>query len=271
MKSTYLLAGFALALLLSGCAAVYQTEQTPDDLYYSPTTVTPKERDVVANNNDNDARYEEYISSSDDRYLRMKVTNRNRWNAIDDYSYWNDSRFDFYGYNYYSNFYGNSYYNNWSFYPGFNFGYNNFYSYGYNPYSFGYNNNYNPYYSYYGGYYNPHGYGYGSGYGIQNNAGPRKYSSGSNVASYRNNNYNNSNTAQPSRSNNSNGNSFGNLMRRVIAPPANSPSGTPSTTVDRPARTFSPSGQAPSSNTGGSSGGFGSTGSSSDAPRKPRG
>lgn len=270
MKSTFLLVSFATVLLCTSCATVYQTEQTPDDLYYSPNIITPKEKDIIAKNRDNDARYEEYVSSSDDRYLRMKVANRNRWDAIDDYSYWNDSRFDFYGNKYYNNFNGNSYNNSLSFYSGFSFGFNNFCACGYNPYSFGYSSYYNPRYNYYGGFYNP--YNYGSSYTLdKNNTGPRRYSSsGSNVAAYRNNNYNNTNTARPSRSNSTNDNSFGNLIRRVIAPPTNSPSGTPSTTVDRPVRIFSPS-TTPSSNTGGSSGGFGSTGSSSDAPRKPRG
>lgn len=269
MKSTFLIVGFAIVLLCTSCATVYQTEQTPDDLYHSPSIVTPKEKDIIAKNQDNDARYEEYVSSSDDRYLRMKVANRNRWDAIDDYSYWNDSRFNFYGYNYSNNFYGNGYYNNMSFYTGFSFGFNNFYTYGYNPYSFGYSSYYNPRYNYYGGFYNP--YNYGSSYTLdKNNAGPRRYSGGSNVVAYRNNNYNNSNTTRPSRSNATNNNSFGNLIRRVIAPPRNSPSGTPSTSVDRPARTFSPS-TTPTSNTGGSSGGFGSTGNSSSVPRHPRG
>jgi hypothetical protein len=274
MKSTYFLVCFASALLFTGCAAVYQTEQTPDDLYYSPATVTPKAKDVVASNQDNDARFEEYISSSDDRYLRMKVANRNRWDVIDDYSYWNDSRFDFYGYNYYNNFYGNNYFNNSAFYPGFNFGFNNFYGFGGYQSIYNYGNGFNGFNifnnGYYGGFYNP----YYSLASYKNINAPRGYTSGSNISAYRNGRYNNTNnfnlppSPQPRRDNS---NSFGNLIRRAITPPANSPSGTPSTTVDRPSRTFTPSGSAPSSNTGGSSGGFGSSGSSSDAPRKPRG
>ncbi len=272
MKTAFLLVSFSAAVLFTGCASIYQTEQTPDDLYYSPANVAPQEKEVVKNSN-TDAQYEEYISSSDDRYLRMKVANRNRWEALDDFSYWNDSRFDYYGYNYYNNYYGygyNSYnyFNNWAFYPSYSFGFSNFYGYGYNPFYFGYTSYYNPYYSYYGSYYNP----YYSGYiAIDNNYGPRRYSSGSNISSYRNGNYNNFNTPSgnlPARNNNNS--SFGNLIRRVIAPSAGSTSGIPSTSVDRPVRTFSPS-STPSSNTGGSSGGFGSSGSSSSAPRKPRG
>lgn len=271
MKSAFLLLSFASAVLLTSCASVYQTQQTPDDLYFSPTKVEPATKEVAQNTND---RYEEYISSSDDRYLRMKVANRNRWEVLDDYSYWNDSRFDYYGYNYFNNYYGYgyngyNYWNNWAFYPSYNWGFSNFYGYGYNPYFFGYTSFYNPYFSYYGGYYNP--YYWGNNVIVHNNYGPRRYSSGSNIAAYRNSNYNNTNTpagSTPARNNSSS--SFGGLVRRVIAPPTGSPSGTPSTTVDRPARTFTPS-STPSSNTGGSSGGFGSTGSSSSAPRKPRG
>lgn len=274
MKSAFLLLSFASVVLLTSCASVYQTQQTPDDLYYSPSKVEPQEKEVTKSNNED--RYEEYVSSSDDRYLRMKVANRNRWEALDDYSYWNDSRFDYYGYNYYNNYYGYNYYNNWgfnnnwAFYPsyGLSFGYSNLYGFGYNPYYFGYTNYYNPYYGYYGGFYNSF---YNYGYTIHNNYGPRRYSSGSNISSFRNSNYNNYNTPAgniPARNNNNS--SFGNLIRRVITPATGSPSGTPSTTVDRPARTFTPS-TTPTSNTGGSSGGFGSTGSSSTAPRKPRG
>lgn len=270
MKSAFLFIGFASALLFTGCAAVYQTDQTPDDLYYSPTNTTPNEKDVVTYNKDNSARYEEYISSSDDRYLRMKVSNRNRWDAIDDYSYWNDSRFDFYGYNNYNNYYGYNY-NNAAFYPGFNFGYNNFYSFGGYQSFFGYGNGFNNFYNgNYGGFYNPY---YSLAFYKNVNA-PKGYTSGSNISAYRNNRYNNANSfnlpssAQTREDNNK---SFNNLIRRVIAPLANSPYGTPSTTVDRPSRTFSPSAPAPTSNTGGSSGGFGSSGSSSNTPRKPRG
>jgi hypothetical protein len=277
MKSAFLLLSFASAVLFTGCATTYQTQQTPDDLYYSPTRVEPAAKEVAKNTN-NDDRYEEYISTSDDRYLRMKVANRNRWETLDDYSYWNDSRFDYYGYNYYNNFYGYNYFNNWNnfnnwgFFPnnGFGMGFGNFYGFGYNPYYFGYTNFYNPYNGFYGGFYNPNYWGNNVVHNNNNN-GPRRYSSGSNVAAYRNSNYNNYNTpAGNTPARNSNNSSFGGLVRRVIAPPTGSPSGTPSTTVDRPARTFTPS-TTPTSNTGGSSGGFGSSGSSSSTPRKPRG
>ncbi len=267
MKTAFFPIIITMIVAFSSCSTIYKTEQTPDDLYYSPTKELPKED--VAKNEDRNARYDEYISSSDDRYLRMKVANRYQWEGLDDYSYWNDSRYDFYGYNYYNNAYG---YNYGGYYPGLSFGFSNFY--GYSPYSsyYGYGNGFsNSYYGYggYGSYYNPY---YSLAY-YKNTSAPRGYTSGSNLSAYRNRNYNNYNlpnlppSAQPRRDNS---NSLSNLIRRVVAPPAGSSSSTPSTTVDRPARTFTPS-TTPTSNTGGSSGGFGSSGSSSSAPRKPRG
>ncbi len=73
-------------LLLSSCSSAYKATSTPDDVYYSPAP------DAKAGAED---RYDDYTSSSDDNYLRMKVRNRYQWNGIDDYSYWNDSRYDF--------------------------------------------------------------------------------------------------------------------------------------------------------------------------------
>jgi hypothetical protein len=82
----FLLFGMAGALLLSGCAA-YKASRTPDDVYYSPAKPAIDRVD--------EDRYEDYSSNSEDRYLHMKVRNRYMWNGIDDYSYWNDSRYDF--------------------------------------------------------------------------------------------------------------------------------------------------------------------------------
>lgn len=70
-------------LILSSCST-YKAGRTPDDVYYSPAKAVPAGED----------RYEDY-SNGDDNYLRMKVRNHYQWNGIDDYSYWNDSRYDF--------------------------------------------------------------------------------------------------------------------------------------------------------------------------------
>jgi len=80
-----LLYGIAAAVVgLSSCSA-YKASRTPDDVYYSPAKPSIERAD--------EDRYESY--SSEDNYLRMKVRNRYQWNGIDDYSYWNDSRYDF--------------------------------------------------------------------------------------------------------------------------------------------------------------------------------
>ena len=93
--------------LLSGCSTAYQSGQTPDDVYYSPGRDggSRREEEKVREQQE---RYEEYASSQDDRYLRMKVANRNRWSGIDDFDYWYDSRYDFSRYNHFSNW--NSFY-----------------------------------------------------------------------------------------------------------------------------------------------------------------
>jgi len=81
-----------VAAVFTSCSSAYKSTQTPDDVYYSPGTA----REVrYADNRSNDDRYEDYVNSNDDQYLRMKVQNRARWNGIDDYDYWNDSRYDF--------------------------------------------------------------------------------------------------------------------------------------------------------------------------------
>ncbi|CAN5535943.1 hypothetical protein BH10BAC2_BH10BAC2_09420 [soil metagenome] len=81
----FLLVGLTGSLLLSGCSA-YKASRTPDDVYYSPAKPAVEYAEAD--------RYEDY-SNSDDNYLRMKVRNRYQWNGIDDYNYWNDSRYDF--------------------------------------------------------------------------------------------------------------------------------------------------------------------------------
>ena len=83
--------------------------------------------------------YQDYQNYQDDRYLKLKVANRNRWSTIDDWGYWNDPRFNnaFYpsymGWNsWYTGYYGASWY--YPFGSSFSLGWG-----GYNPYSsFGY-------------------------------------------------------------------------------------------------------------------------------------
>ena len=84
------LSAFVAATILSGCSTAYQMGQTPDDVYFSPG----QEVETYASNNNknNDERYQEYVSTMDDRYLRMRVSNRNRWSTIDNCRFWKDMR-----------------------------------------------------------------------------------------------------------------------------------------------------------------------------------
>ena len=130
----YLLSVIAL---FASCSTAYKTSQTPDDVYYSPG-----KKIYVTDAVD---RYESYPSSPDDAYLRMKVKDHDKWNAIDDYDYWYDSRY--YMNNYYSPYtssvsiglgFG-------SYYPYYSYNTHLYNSYGYSSYG------YNPW----GSWYNP--------------------------------------------------------------------------------------------------------------------
>ena len=97
----------SLAVVFSSCTTAYKSGQTPDDVYFSPER--PKEEYVRVQKTE-DRRYQgqDYYSYEDDRYLRMRVRNRNQWSYLDEYYR------DPYAYNYYSynrNYYYNSYYN----------------------------------------------------------------------------------------------------------------------------------------------------------------
>ena len=106
-----------LSCIGTSCTSLQQTTvATTDDLYY-----TPNNTNTIAevNNNrkneqiegDNQAEYQDYQSYPDDRFLRLKVANRNRWDAIDDFGYWNDPRFNIGWNNWYNGFYGSSWFN----------------------------------------------------------------------------------------------------------------------------------------------------------------
>jgi len=207
--------------LLTACSSAYKTGQTPDDVYYSPAR---SEGGVVAGKN-NDG-YDEYVSSTDERYLRMKVQNRSRWGAIDDFNYWNDPYGTFnYGIGYgYTSYFGNYYYS--PFYSPF--AYNSLYWSGY----------YSPFYSdYYGWGYYPYPVVVKNPIKIANTNRPT-------LGSYNNSNYNNVNNA---------GRSSG-TFRKVFSPnPYNNSNNSPSRSSDAPVRTYTPSSSGSSSS--GSSGG----------------
>lgn len=244
------------AMLFTGCTTVYNSGQTPDDLYFSPAETLQEERSGYSKND----RYQEYLNSEDDRYLRMKVRNRDRWSSIDDYNYWYDSRFDHYSYNMYNNpVYGRFGYNNFGV---NNFGFNNFglnnWRYRFNPsFGLGYYNPWQPSFYGYGGYYSPV-------FPVVYYKNPRVYTgttNKSNLSSYMNNRYYNSNSRQNNNSN------FGNLVKKVLTSP-NTGNNNNANTYERPVRTITPG--TSNSNAGGRSGGYNSTGSSSSSGRPPR-
>jgi len=252
MKYKLLLFGFIAAMTVS-CSTTYKASQTPDDVYYSPAKFGASQKDVAKED-----KYEDYVSAQDDQYLRMKVRDRERWSTIDDYSYWNDTRYvPSFSYGYYQNNWNNMYawnspysFNNWS---------NPFY---YSPmFSLGYNS--------YGGYYPSMGIGYGYGYGytpysnVYISKNPVRASSSINrpvLGGYNNRNYNNVNS-------NNYRQGLGSSIRRVFAPSDNNYSNrnTNTNTYRAPERSYTP---APSSSSGSSY--SGGSARSSGVSRPPR-
>ena len=117
MKPTTLLLAFSTAIILSSCTTAYKTGQTPDDVYFSPAR---QHDEYVRTDNNENNKYRTDDEYYDDRYLRMKVHNHNRWSDPDE-SYYYDKR-------YYATVYTGGICNNpWS------------------PYTY-WNNYYNPYY-----------------------------------------------------------------------------------------------------------------------------
>ena len=271
MKHSLIIA-VIIAGLLSGCSTSNISTQTPDDVYYSPAKGTPAS--IVGQKQQDE--YENYQSSNDDQYLEMKVHNYNLWSSLDDYSYWYDSRYNYYNYNNYAN----SWYSN----P---YSYNSFSPYSYNSFSPYYNN-------YYGGYnnwaeWNNPGYVVACYKNIKVSA--NTYTSGSAITAYHNRTYNTSNypnitsKSYQSSGNSSNTNSFGNIIRRAFTPQSSSPlpnqprssTNINNQTYSNPVRVYTPAptstpstSSTPSSSAGGASGGYNSTGSSSGGGRSPR-
>ena len=212
-----------LSVVFSNCSTAYKTGSTPDDVYYSPGT-----KAAITEND----RYEDYTSAGEENYLRMKVHNRYQWDAIDDYSYWNDSRYDF-GY---------------SCFPSRQVMLNP-----YNPYSAW---SFGLYYSPWSSFYNPY-------YTIVYYKSPRAYygSTGkANLSAYRNGNY--------YYNNNANKQSFGSLLKSAFSNNNNS-NYNYNNTDNNPTRSFNSS-YTPSNNAGGRSGGFNSSSSSGGTrPSRP--
>jgi len=251
MNSRIILLGFAVAAF-SSCSTAYKTGQTPDDVYFSPARETAAYVKVEKEENEyyqparterSETRYrnDEYVNS-DDRWLRMRVRNRYRWSAFDDYE-WNDYR-----------------YNSWS--------YNSYNS--YTP----FNNYWNNYYSW-NSYYNP----YNTRVILvspKNNPVVYNRVRDFNLNGYSNNTYSNTNgssrgkvmgrgTNNPGYNNNNS--TLGNSVRRVFSNGNNNSGGrdtyvNPSSS-DRPSRTYQPPASSSNSSSNSRSSGSSSSGSSS--------
>jgi hypothetical protein len=116
MKSQILLLALTAAAL-SSCTTSYKTGQTPDDVYFSPVR---QQDEYVQTERKDQNRYQSREDYYDDRYLRMRVADRQRWSELDDYYYFGNRN----DYSYYNSLYWN---NPWT------------------PCTY-WNNNYNPYY-----------------------------------------------------------------------------------------------------------------------------
>lgn len=277
---------------LASCSTAYKMGQTPDDVYYSPAKpqsayVSREERNgddsyYEANprrrstqyNQYNDPYYSGYDMYRNDRFLRMSIGNRYRWNGYNDYLMYDG----FYNYNRFSifnDFYFSSPWNSFSYWNSF-----------YNPYSsFGYG--YQPY-SYYGyGYGTPVIIGGGSKYpvtNIQPTARPRPFNPAGYTNSFSNNNrylnsnaytspsntnssrYNNSNMRY-NNSNNSyyNNNNSNNRVNTYRSESNNSFFNNNNSSSNNSSRAYTPSTSSGSSSSGGGS----SSGSSGGGVSRP--
>ena len=133
----------ALVLFAGSCTTAFKSGQTPDDVYFSPERKAAGGNEYVQTNREDEYRPSQERRSSrvdnddyaydDERYLRMKVRNRNRWSDLD--YYYNDP----YAAGYYSRaglynglgLYGSSFwspYSYWNAYSNWNYYYNPYYA-----------------------------------------------------------------------------------------------------------------------------------------------
>jgi hypothetical protein len=231
MKPSILLLALTAAAF-SSCTTAYKTGQTPDDVYYSPTR--PQEEYVRVEKQDD--RY--YRGSDDyyeDRFLRMRIQDRYRWSALDDYYFYNTFAYSPYGY-----------YNSW------NNPWNNYYT---------WNNFYNPYYGgipYYPGAIiikNPKTYTPPSRAVVFN---PNSYGNNSNVnrqvgGRSLNNSYNNTNIRYNNSNNNNNRSSLGESVRKVFSESNSNSNYNSNSNNSTPTRSYTPSTNSNSSSSSSSS------------------
>ncbi len=120
MKPSILLLAVISAVAFSSCNTAYKTGQTPDDVYYSP--ITPEAEYVRVEKKEERPRYESTDEYYDDRYLRMRVRNRDRWSELDDWYYYGN-RYT-YAYSFYNPW---GIHNPWNPYTYWNCAYNPYY------------------------------------------------------------------------------------------------------------------------------------------------
>jgi hypothetical protein len=238
----------ALAVVaFSSCTSAYKTGQTPDDVYFSPTR--PQEEYARVEKKD-DKYYRGSDDYYEDRFLRMRVMDRYRWSALDDYYFYNT-----YSYTPFGNYY--SYNNPWS----MNWAWNAYY----NPYCSGL-----PYYYYPGTviiknprYYTPPSRAVAfnsASYNISRSATGNRISG----RSYNIGGYNNSNSNRPSN------NSLGESIRKVFTGSNSNNNGNyNSGNNSTPSRSYNPS-SGNSSSTGSRSSGGSSSGGGGGVSRPPR-
>lgn len=82
MKTTTSLCLMTLVVLFQSCTTAYRTGQTPDDVYYSPSR--PDDEYLVVQRRET-RRYRLASEDYEDRYLRMRVRDRNRWDELNDW------------------------------------------------------------------------------------------------------------------------------------------------------------------------------------------
>lgn len=258
---TKILPAIVTAIIFSSCSSAYKATQTPDDLYYSPAKEVTVSTETKREKKKEEIIREEDYTSYNDRFIRMKIANR-RWSSLDDYAYWNDSRFST-SCNCTCNTLNFVWFDG-RYYPVRNYGYT-------------YNNPFNPYgTSYYNSWNNP--YYYPITYIKTVASAPSARPSRSLVETYKNTIYDNKNRPvfEKGRTIYSDESSNPSLLKRVF-----SSSGTQ---VDRASRTFdtnttttnssnnnsSSNSSNTNSNAGGRSSGYNSTGTSTSTARPPR-
>lgn len=129
MKTTLPYFLLVSVVLLASCTTVYRTGQTPDDVYFSPARL---EDEYLVQQRQETRRYRTVEEDYEDRYLRMRVRDRNRWDEL----------------------------NNWYAYERWTLGFNSYFTPAFNPFV-SWNHYYNPYY------FNTPYYGWGLGQSVK--------------------------------------------------------------------------------------------------------